>query len=65
MMLACPPPPPSGAAAAHNTPTPTPASRKRGRESSPLSLLLQQLKRLRLPCVDAADATKFLAAFIR
>jgi hypothetical protein len=42
-------------------------SRKRGRaaEASPLGRLLEQIRRLKLPCVDAATANQLLGPFIR
>lgn len=44
-----------------------PSSRKRGREvsGSPLQCLLEQIRRLKLPSVDAATANELLAPFVR
>lgn len=45
-----------------------PHTRKRGREqahSSPLRSLLEQIRRLKLPSIDAATADELLAPFIK
>lgn len=48
--------------------TPTTAGHKRGREtpsSSPLARLLEQIRRLKLPSVDAATANRLLGPFVK